>query len=111
LPATFACSELFDSATMSLLGTNAQCSATASQTNQSSVRIHLLPESTVSINSTLVVKSGQTVLRDFLEPSALFLANNLTISKCNPCAMSSPTVSMLAPEVCFVRINGMLCIL
>jgi len=96
LPATFACSELFDSATMTLLGANAQCSAATT----GAVVVQLLSESTIGVNDKLVIKANQAVLKDLLVPSVKFSSGNVSVAKCDACTASTPTVLVLGPKVC-----------
>eukprot|EP00775_Hariotina_reticulata_P012979 gene12979-13108_t len=95
LPATFACSDLFDLNTTALLGANAQCSAAST----GGVVIQLLPESTISYGNNLVIKADQAVLKDLLVPTVKFSNGSVPVTKCDACAASTPTMLVLGPKV------------
>lgn len=92
-PASFVCSELFDAATMALLGAASWCVAA-----DTTVTVKLLPGSTIGTAGVLSIKANQTVLRDLLVPTVTFTSPaNVTITPCGACV--APVTTVLAPTV------------
>lgn len=90
-PATFACSEIIDSASLSAMG-KAWCTV-----SDRTLSINLDAQSTsLAVGDKLQLSNSQTLLVDRLQPAARF-TGSVTVESCNDCV--PPSAVLTGPQV------------